>query len=142
MILLDANVLIYSVNQDAEHHEAAKAWLEERLSASTRVGIPWESVLAFVRLTTNPRIFPAPLSVRQAWSTVERWLNTDPAWIPTPTERHQEVLASMIPHVAKPNHLPDAHLAALALQHGLTVMSADSDFARFPNIRWQNPFHP
>lgn len=142
MILLDANVLIYAHNQDAEYHDAARTWLDERLSTPTRVGLPWESALAFVRLTSNPRIFPAPLSVRQAWNTVESWLEADPVWIPTPTDRHQEVLAALIPYVGKPNHLPDAHLAALALQYGLTVISADSDFARFPSVRWHNPLHP
>lgn len=139
MILVDANLLVYAHNTDSVHHHDAHQWLDEALSGRPRVAIPWESSLAFVRLTTNPRIFPSPLTVPEAWRQVEEWLSASPVWVPTPTDRHQEVLASLIPQVTKATLVPDAHLAALAVQYGLIVASADGDFARFAGVRWFNP---
>lgn len=141
MILVDANLLIYAHVQEMPHHEAAKSWLDGVLNEEPRVGFPWPSLLAFVRLTTNPRIFTSPLKLTDAWSQVEGWLDQPSAWIPAPTEKHRDVLGRLLKAQTdlRGNLIPDAHLAALALEHGLTLYSADSDFARFPNLRWKNP---
>jgi uncharacterized protein len=121
-------------------HAAAKAWLDARLNGHARVGLPWPSLLAFLRLITNPRIFQRPLAMVDAWSQAEAWLDSGPAWIPQPMQRHREILSKLL---ASPgvhaNLVPDAHLAALAIEHGLQLCSTDSDFARFPDLRWTNP---
>ncbi len=140
MILVDANILIYAVDSDAERHETARAWLDDRLSGTAPVGLPWPVLLAFLRLTTNPRIFPQPLPMAAAWKQVGAWLDAGPVWIPQPTSRHAEILASLL---ARPgvqgNLVPDAHLAALAIEHGLTLCSSDGDFARFERLNWSDP---
>jgi toxin-antitoxin system PIN domain toxin len=139
VILVDTNLLLYAHVSDYPQHETARRWLDERLRGSARVGLPWPSLLGFLRLVTNPRLFPRPESPADAWAQVESWLEADSAWIPTPTERHRQVFASLLPSVTGPNLVPDAHLAALAIEHGLVVQSADGDFARFPGLRWENP---
>lgn len=139
MILIDANLLVYAHVRDYPQHDVSRRWLDHRLRGSVRVGLPWPSVLGFVRLVTNPRVFPRPESFADAWAQVESWLDAPPAWIPTPTDRHRDVFESLLPAVTGPNLVPDAHLAALAIEHGLTVASADGDFARFPGLRWDNP---
>jgi toxin-antitoxin system PIN domain toxin len=139
-MLLDANVLLFAVDRRSPFHETCRAWLEDALNGPRRVGLPWASLLAFLRVATNPRAVERPLDPEAAWSHVERWLGAAPAWIPTPGPGHAEILGGLIRrHRISGNLLPDAHLAALAVEHGLTVISADSDFARFPEVRWQNP---
>ena len=140
MILVDANLLIYAGIAQFPQHEKARAWLEARLSRRDRVGLPWESLVAFVRVATNPRIVLRPVAVSAAWNLVEAWLDAPPVWIPEPTERHRETLGTLLSLTLSSGvDVHDAHLAAIALQHGLTVCSADSDFARFPGLRWDNP---
>ncbi|MFQ5704431.1 MAG: type II toxin-antitoxin system VapC family toxin [Gemmatimonadales bacterium] len=140
MILVDANLLVYSFAQDLPQHDRAREWLDDRLNGTTRVGLPWESLLAFVRLVSNPRIFERPAPVPRAWRQVEEWLAVEQAWIPLPTPRHQDVLGGVLKEIAgRANLVPDAHLAALAIEHGLTVCSSDGDFARFSDVRWSNP---
>ena len=99
MILVDANLLIYASYQEAVQHEAAKAWLEERLKNGGRVGLPWVSLLAFVRITTNPRVFERPLSVRQATGQVNDWLGLSTVWTPAATERHGQLLTRLLTEV-------------------------------------------
>jgi toxin-antitoxin system PIN domain toxin len=142
VILLDANLLVYAHVEDFPQHDAAHRWLDGQLSGRTKVGLPWASLLAFVRLVSNPRVFDRPEPVGDAWAQVEAWLNATPAWVPSPTDRHREVLAALIPTVTKATLVPDAHLAALAIEHGLVLASTDGDFARFPGLRWQNPLLP
>jgi toxin-antitoxin system PIN domain toxin len=142
VILVDANILLYAHVEDFPQHEGARGWLDAQLSGGTKVGLPWESLLAFVRLATNPRVFDRPEPVADAWAQVEDWLESGPAWIPTPTDRHREVLAGLIPAVTRAHLVPDAHLAALAIEHGLVLVSSDGDFARFPGLRWRNPLQP
>jgi toxin-antitoxin system PIN domain toxin len=97
-------------------------------------------LLAFVRIRTNPRAFASPLSVLEAWGHVRDWLDAPAAWVPLPTDRHADVLGGLLErHWAGANAVPDAHLAAPAIEHGVGVCSADADFARFPEIRWTNP---
>lgn len=140
MMLVDANLLLFGANADAPEHDLAAAWLEQQLNGSTRVGLPWESLTAFVRLATNPRVVGRPLSGDEAWRFVEDWLAAPVAWVPQPTDRHAEILGGLIrKHRLSAKLVPDAHLAALAIAHGLTIASADSDFARFTDVRWLNP---
>ncbi|TDD66930.1 type II toxin-antitoxin system VapC family toxin [Jiangella aurantiaca] len=139
MILVDANILLYAHVVDYPQHEAARRWLDTALNGVSRVGLPWESLLAFVRLVTNPKLFPRPESAADAWLQVGEWLDADPSWVPVPTDRHREVLDSLVPSVTRSTLVPDAHLAALAIEHGLALVSTDGDFARFPGLRWENP---
>jgi uncharacterized protein len=139
VILLDANLLIYARVSDFPQHEPARAWLETEMNGRTGVGLPWPSLLAFVRLVSNPRTFERPLSVTEAWTQVEEWLDLPVTWMPTPTERHRPIVASLIPEVGRAELLPDAHLAALAMEYGLVLCSTDRDFSRFTGLRWRNP---
>ena len=139
-MLIDANLLLYAVVSDYPQHKQAKQWLEEQLNGPRRVGIPWPNLLAFVRITTNPRIFTSPLSIRDAWKQINEWLLLPQVWTPMPLERHSEVLGQiLIQSNAVGNLVPDAHLAALAIQHGLVLYSTDSDFTRFKDLNWMNP---
>lgn len=143
MILLDANILIYSHVESFPQHDSARNWLDQRLNESERVGLPWASLLAFLRLVTNPRVFERPEPMTEAWSQVRAWLECESVWIPEPTDRHATLLGEFLalPGVIA-NLVPDAHLAALAMEHGLTLCSTDGDFARFPALRWLNPLVP
>ena len=126
--------------QDFAQHERARRWLDERLNGTTRVGLPWPSLLAFLRLVTNPRVFEQPASIRSAWHQVEEWLACEAAWVPAPTDRHREVLERLLTEATvRANLVPDAHLAALAIEHGLVLASTDGDFARFPGLHFENP---
>ena len=140
MILVDVNLLLYATNGASSQHAAAREWLDGQLKSAAPIGLPWMSLLAFLRLATNQRVFPHPLSVTAAWQQVTAWLDCDTVWTPQPTERHAEVLGQLLalPGVHG-NLVPDAHLAALAIEHGLTLCSTDGDFARFPGLRWSNP---
>ena len=141
MYLVDANILLYAINEDAPSHADARTWLDDRLSGSAQtVGLPWPVLLAFVRVATNPRVYRRPMPVTGAWGHVEEWLDQRAAWIPAAGPRHRQVLGGVIDS-ARPvgNLLSDAHLAALAIEHGLTVVSADADFAKFDGLRWLNP---
>ncbi|MFI5009989.1 MAG: type II toxin-antitoxin system VapC family toxin [Solirubrobacterales bacterium] len=139
MILLDANILIYASIESFPQHEACRAWLEDSFARPVKVGLPWPSLLGFVRIVTNPRILNPPTSTHAAWKRVEEWLEQPNAWIPAPTDRHRTTLATLLRDDVHGDLIPDAHMAALALEHGLTVCSTDTDFARFAGVRWQNP---
>lgn len=139
-MLLDANLLLYAVHRTSAFHEAARAWLTEQLNGPRRVGLPWQSLGAFLRIATHPRAFERPLSAQDAWARVDDWLSARPVWTPVPGDRHASILGKLIvDHDVRGNLMPDAQLAALALEHGLTVCSADTDFARFTDVRWVNP---
>jgi toxin-antitoxin system PIN domain toxin len=140
VILIDANLLVYARVTGLPQHGTARDWLDAHLNGSVRVGLPWPSLLAFVRLVSNPRVFERPQAVARAWRQVEEWLDCEPVWVPSPTDRHREVLGALLRQAGqRPNLVPDAHLAALAIEHGLTLCSTDGDFARFPGLRWENP---
>ena len=140
MILIDANILLYATNMAADRHEQARDWLDRQLGGLARVGLPWPTLLAFLRIATNPRALPRAMTMALAWRQVSEWLACEPAWIPQPTERHGEVLGELLqlPGVHG-NLVSDAHLAALAIEHGLTLCTTDGDFARFPKLRCVNP---
>lgn len=140
---MDANLLIYAVNTAAPQHNRAREWLDARINGTDRVGLPWASLLAFLRLVSNPRIFQHPLGITEAWRQVDAWLSSRPVWIPLPTQRHAEILAPLLAASgAHGNLVPDAHLAALAIEHGLELNSTDGDFARFARLKWRNPLAP
>jgi toxin-antitoxin system PIN domain toxin len=140
VILIDANILIYAGVSSVPEHERARQWLDEQLSGPTPVGLPWHSLLAYLRITTNPRSVARPQRMKDAWRQVQDWLSSPPAWVPAPTERHAGLLRQLCESADVYGDLvPDAHLAALAMEHGLTVCSSDRDFARFPRLRWMNP---
>lgn len=140
MILVDANILIYAVNQAQPEHIRARKWLDDQLNGTAAVGLPWTSLLAFVRITSDRRVFPKTPSVADNWRRVELWLDCPAVWIPMPTERHREILGEFLRTEApQANLVNDAHLAALAIEHGLTLCTTDRDFARFSGLRWQNP---
>lgn len=139
-MLLDANLLLYAVDAESPYNAAAAAWLTEVCNGDRRVGLPWQTIGAFVRIVTHPRVTTDPLSGAQAWQYVADWLAAPPVWVPPATERTAAILGRLTEAVPVTGNLvPDAQLAALALEHGLTVMTADTDFARFPGVAWHNP---
>jgi len=139
-MLLDANLLLYAVNKGAPQHKRAADWLTEQLNGSMRVGLPWQSLAAFLRISTHPRAFPQPLAPATAWERVTDWLASPVSWIPQPGPEHARILGDLIKtYQASGNLIPDAQLAALALEHGVALCSTDTDFARFRALRWIDP---
>lgn len=139
-MLVDANVLVYAVNRRAERHEAAARWLTEQLGGARRVGLPWQTIIAFLRIVTHPRLFERPLSPATASRQVGEWLAAPVAWIPEPGPEYPRILGGLLTeHDLRGNLVPDAALAALAIEHGVPLVSSDTDFARFRELRWENP---
>ncbi len=139
-MLVDANILLYAVDGSSPFHERAASWLDRQLNGPTRIGLPWPSLVAFLRISTHPRAVAAPLLPRVARTFVDDWLAAPAAWVPSPGHRHGEILLGLIEtYDVGGNLVSDAHLAALALEHGLAMASADSDFARFTELTWINP---
>ncbi len=139
MILVDTNLLVYSWNSGAPQHEQSAAWLEGRLNSVDGVGLPWASLLSFVRLVTNPRVFDAAAPVESAWAQVEEWLALPNVFTPEPAQRYPVILSALMGEVGRSEHVPDTHLAALAMEYGLTLQTTDRDFARFSGLKWENP---
>lgn len=140
MILVDTNLLIYAYVKDVPQHPDAFAWLEKRLREESPVALPWPALLAFVRLVSNRKIFKSPVTIGMAWEQVERWRSVPSVWSPSPTARHAEILGRLLQDVGDDsNGVPDAHLAALAIEHDLTLCTGDGGFSRFTGLRWQNP---
>ena len=140
MKLVDANVLLYAVNRDAPQHASAKDWLDEALSGGARVAFSWVVLLAFLRLSTNDRVFDEPLSVGDAISQAEDWLAQPAAVVVEPTARHLDVVQQLLaPLETGGNLVNDAHLAALAIEHRCTVVSYDSDFVSFDGVKLETP---
>lgn len=140
MILVDANLLLYAKISDYPQHDRARAWLDERLNEPSPVALAWPSLLAFLRISTHRRLFSRPLGIDAAWRQVEAWLALPQVWIPTPSDRHRSLLSELLRDLSVVGGLVmDAHLAALALEHGLRLCSTDGDFGRFPGLRWENP---
>lgn len=140
MILVDVNLLIYATFENTPRHRAAHAWLEAQLNGATKVGLPWSCLIGFLRIATNKRALSKAITMEEAWSQVNLWLGCDRIWIPTPTERHAEIIGTLLAQTSIYGDLvSDAHLAALAIEHGLILCSTDGDFARFPGLKWMNP---
>lgn len=140
MNVVDANVLLYAVNEQSVHHDEARTWLDRALSGGAIVGFSWIVVMAFVRLATKPNLFPNPLTVEGAFERVEHWLSSPAATMVEPTSGHVSVVRSLLMSSGTAGNLvSDAHLAALALEHRGRLVSYDSDFARFPDVVWVTP---
>lgn len=140
MMIVDVNVLLYSVNEDAENHEPVRSWLEDALDGDETVGLPWIVLLGFVRIATNPRVFPAPLPVDEALDRVEQWLDAHVVTVVTEKTDHWPALRGLLDYTGTAGNLTtDAHLAACAITHDATLVSCDGDFARFEGLRWKNP---
>ena len=142
-MLVDANTLLYAVDEQSPFHAAAAAWLTDALNGPRRVGLPWQSLVAFLRISTHERASARPLTPADALRFVDDWLQADTAWIPTPGPGHAQILAALVSRYhLRGNLIGDAHLAALAIEHGLQIYSADSDFARFTELGWHDPVAP
>jgi toxin-antitoxin system PIN domain toxin len=138
--LPDANVLLYAADAGSPHHDRARRWLEESLSGSETIAFAWAALLGFIRIITNPRLFADPFSPGEAFDVVDSWLAQPVATIVHPTTRHAAVLRELLEPLGTAGNLTtDAHLAALAIEHGAELYSADADFSRFPRLRWANP---
>lgn len=134
MILVDVNLLVDATMTSAPGHEAARAWLQDRLIGTARVGVPWASITGFVRVVGQPRAWERPLPVRGAIAIVRSWLSRPCAWIPEPGPRHLEILEALLGSQPSVRLVTDAHLAAIAIEHGLELSSRDRDFARWSDL--------
>ena len=140
MILVDANLLLYAEDASSPEHEKAKSWWDAQLSGISPICLCWPVLTAFVRIATNRRVFHRPLTVVQATERVQTWLDQPCTRLVHPTAGHWEVLRPLLEKgQAMGNLVSDAHLAALAIEHGCELCSTDSDFARFPLLKWRNP---
>lgn len=143
MKLPDANLLVYAVDDASPHHDRARGWLEACLSGSETIAFAWAGLLAFVRLSTQARVFVSPLTGDQALDLVDSWLAQPCATVIHPTDRHSALLRELLAPLGTAGNLTtDAHLAALAIEHGAELCSADADFSRFAGLRWVNPLEP
>ena len=142
-MLVDADILLYAVDEASPFHHRASNWLTGQLNGARRVGFPWQSLVAFVRISTHERASAHPLTPEQAAGFVADWLEPEVSWIPHEGPGHALILTGLITrYQLRGNVVSDAHLAALAIEHGLEVCSNDSGFARFSEVRWINPVAP
>ena len=136
----DVNLLLYAIDASSPHHSNARPWLEAVLSGHETVGFGWGVLLAFLRLSTRAQVFTKPLEPREAFDFVEGWLARPNAVVLHPTHRHLSLLRGLVEPLGTAGNLTsDAHLAALAIEHGGELCSADADFSRFAGLRWVNP---
>lgn len=139
-MIVDANILLYAVDSASPLHDRASEWLEETLNSPRRVGLPWQTIGAFLRIATHPRATRTPLPPAAAWQFVDDWLQQDTVWVPAASEHTAAILGELITTCrVTANLMPDAQLAAMAIELGVAVVSNDSDFARFPTCNWFNP---
>jgi toxin-antitoxin system PIN domain toxin len=140
LILVDANILLYAEDSLQSRNQQARAWWDGQLSGTGVVCLCWTVLSAFIRIGTNPRVFEHPLSLEQALARVQSWLDQPCTRVVRPTDRHWTVFKQMLTDgQAVANLVTDAHLATLAIEHGCELASTDSDFARFPKLKWRNP---
>ncbi|MFZ1925522.1 MAG: type II toxin-antitoxin system VapC family toxin [Solirubrobacteraceae bacterium] len=140
MKLPDVNLFLYAYDSRSPSHDAARDWLEQTLSGAETVALSWTVLLAFIRLSTRSTVVEEPLSVDAAIEIVESWLDQPCVTVINPTERHAAILRELLsPLGAAGNLTTDAHLAALAIEHGALLCSCDTDFARFQGLRWEDP---
>ncbi|CAN5384777.1 type II toxin-antitoxin system VapC family toxin [soil metagenome] len=140
MITPDANIVLYASNEDAPQHAKAKQWLEEQFSSPIVFGLSWQVITAFLRISTNPRAFPQPFDLPEAVEIVDEWIALPNIEILTPTANHWTVFQSLIVEgQTKAALMMDAHLAALAIEHGATLATTDRDFQKFSNLKIINP---
>jgi len=140
MIIPDINLLVYAYNRDAPHHIPARSWWQGLMENTQAVGIPWVVCLGFLRLMTNRKIFEKPLEASEALSHIKDWIVRPQVQILQPGPRHLQILESFSQNRLLSSALvTDAHLAALAIEHQSELHSNDTDFDRFPGLRWRNP---
>jgi toxin-antitoxin system PIN domain toxin len=140
MILVDTNILIYAEDKLSLLHEEARQWWDTQLSGEFPVCLCWSILSSFIRISTNRQIFKQPLTVKQAITRVQSWIDQPCVRLINPTESHWQIFQTMLLEgQAKANLVVDAHLAALAVEHGCILYSTDSDFSRFPKLKWKNP---
>ena len=140
MVVVDANVLLYAVDRKSIHHDVARTWLDNALAGAEAIGFAWVALLAFIRVGTNPSIFPAPMSSDAATGQVEAWLAAPAAVAVEPTSRHAAILRALLRESGSAGNLTtDAHLAALAIEHAADIVSYDRDFSRFTGVRHRLP---
>jgi toxin-antitoxin system PIN domain toxin len=138
--LPDLNLLLYAIDEGSPRHEQARPWLEDTLSGTEAVGFAWTVMLGFVRIATNPVVLDRPLSAAEALDYVDGWLDQPCATVVAPTEGHASLLRKLLEPLGTAGNLTsDAHLAALAIEHGAELCSCDTDFARFDGLRWTDP---
>jgi toxin-antitoxin system PIN domain toxin len=138
--LIDANLLLYAFDLSSTHHRTARNWLETTLSKPEPVALSWATILAFLRIATNPRLLQRPLAIATAAAVVSQWLARPTVTVLSPGDRHWQILSRLLVEgQAQGPLVTDAHLAALALEHGATIATVDRDFARFPGLRFFNP---
>jgi hypothetical protein len=136
LIIVDANVLLYAVNDSQPQHARARNWIEDALNGTETIGFTWIALLAFVRIATSPTVFPSPLDVSEAFGMIDRWLGAQRAVVVQPTGRHAGVLRGLLGQPGTAGNLVnDAHLAALCVEHGARVCSFDRDFRRFQGLQ-------
>lgn len=139
MILVDVNLLIYSSTVCPEQ-EKIRDWLDGQINERVRVGLPWPTLTAYLRIVTNVRLYGnSATTLEKACLQIQDWLSLPNVWAPVPTENHLAIFKRMLGVAGTGKHVPDAHLAALAVEHGLVLCSSDGDFARYPGLRWMNP---
>ena len=140
MTILDANILIYAYNEDAPQRRAAAEWIEQLFNGPEMIGLPWTTIWAFLRISTNARAWPKPISVDDAFAAIQDWLGRPNVAIIQPGARHAELLEKLVREGNASGPLvSDAALAALAMENGAALASTDRDFSRFPGLRWINP---
>ena len=142
MTCLDVNLLLYATNPLDPKHERVRLWFEDQLNSGRPVGLPWAVLASFVRQSTLASIRNPPLSMQDALEIVEEWLGWPTVWTPVPTARHAVILAELLRRLPRNKLVNDAHLATLAIEHGLTMCSADHDFRLFPGLKLLNPLDP
>lgn len=140
MKLPDANLLLYALDETSPNHDLSVRWLDGVLSGTEPVGFSWSVLLAFLRLSTRPLLFANPLEASEAFDVIAGWLAQPNVVVVHPTERHLDILRGLVEPIGTAGNLTsDAHLAAIAIEHGGEVCTADADFSRFPGLRWINP---
>jgi uncharacterized protein len=140
VIVLDANILLYAYDSASPHHAKARTWIEEVFSGTTPVGLPWQTIRAFLRIMTNPKLPGERFTLEEAVQLVDRWLEQPNVRLLAPGDDHWLLFRQMIVEGQAPGTLiPDAQLAALTMEYGGVLHTTDRDFARFPGLRRTNP---
>jgi len=140
VILPDVNVIVHAHNADSQVHEHARCWWDGCLAGTEGVGLAWVTILGFIRLTTNRRILERPLAVQDVTARIRSWLNLPHYHVVQPSDTHFETLQAELERLGTAGNLTtDAHLAVLAMERGYILYTTDTDFARFPGLRWINP---
>jgi uncharacterized protein len=140
MMLIDANLLLYAYDESCDAHIPACLWLEQQFAGQELVGLSWQSITAFIRISTNPRAYVSPFTIQEAVNIVSEWLSHETLTILTPTSRHWEIFRLLLEEGQASGPLSmDAHMAALAIEHGATLCTTDRDFSRFSGLRVYNP---